>query len=190
MVFKNNLNKIPDIENVWSNVYVTLDDGRTYIVQVITYQNFLQSEDENTINFISPVAPSIVVKELTIETIEAAIHYYAEERDGYWLKLCHMGTEIDDKTLNVLTDRWFAKSQWSNEVFEHDTPGNPDEYSLIDFTVTKDSNSKVEFQNSHFRSIISFNLQFLNLQSTKVLPVKSISLKSTSKKVISPKIEH
>jgi len=55
-----------------------------------------------------------------------------------------MGTEIDDKTLNVLTDRWFAKSQWNNEVFEHDTPENPDEYSLIDFTVTNDSNSKVE----------------------------------------------
>jgi hypothetical protein len=79
---KTNLDEIPNIENAWCDVYVTLDDDRTYIVQVLTYQNFLQSEDENTINFISPVAPSIVVKELTIETIKAAIHYYAEERDG------------------------------------------------------------------------------------------------------------
>ncbi len=55
-----------------------------------------------------------------------------------------MGTEIDDKTLNVLTDRWFAKTKWSDEVFEYDTPGNPDKYSLIDFTVTNDSNLKVE----------------------------------------------
>jgi len=141
---KNNLNEIPNIENGWSDVYVTLEDDRTYIVQVLTYQNFLQSEDEKIINFISPVAPSIIVKELTKETIEAAIHYYAEERDGYWLKFCHMGTEIDDKTLNVLTDRWFAKTQWSNEVFEYDTPGNPEKYSLVDFTVTNDSNSKVE----------------------------------------------
>ena len=55
-----------------------------------------------------------------------------------------MGTEIDEKTLNVLTDRWFAKTQWSDEVFEHDIPENPDNYSLIDFTLTKDSQSKVE----------------------------------------------
>ena len=72
---KNNLNEIPDIENAWTDVYVTLGDGRTYIVQVITYQNFLESEDEKTINFISPIAPSIVVKELTLETIEAAKIY-------------------------------------------------------------------------------------------------------------------
>ena len=141
---KSNLNTIPNIENAWCDVYVTLDDDRTYIVQVLTYQNFLQSEDEKTIDFISPVAPSIIVKELTKETIEAAIQYYAKERDGYWLKFCHMGTEIDDKTLNVLTDRWFARNQWSNEVFEDDTPEDPDKYSLIDFTVTNDSNSKVE----------------------------------------------
>lgn len=125
-------------------VYVTLDDDRTYIVQVLTYQNFLKSEDEKTVDFISPVAPSIIVKKLTKETIEAAIQYYAKERYGYLLKFCHMGTEIDDKTLNVLTDHWFAKTQWSDEVFESDTPGNPDKYSLIDFTVTNGSNLKVE----------------------------------------------
>ena len=89
---KNNLNEIPNIENAWSDVYVTLDDDRTYIVQVLTYQNFLQSRDEKTINFISPVAPSIIVKELTKETIEAAIQYYVEKEDGYWLKFCHLGT--------------------------------------------------------------------------------------------------
>lgn len=141
---KNDLDSIPNIEDAWCDVDVTLDDGRTYIVQVLTYQNFLQSEDENTIDFISPIAPSIIVKELTKKTIESAIQYYAKERDAYWLKFCHMGTEIDDKTLNSLTDRWFAKSQWSAEVFEYDTPGNPDEYSLIDFTVSNDSNLKVE----------------------------------------------
>jgi hypothetical protein len=141
---KSDLTDIPNIENGWCDVFVTLDDDRTYIVQVLTYQNFLESEDEETINFLSPIAPSIIVKELTKETIEAAIQYYAKERDGYWLKFCHMGTEIDDKTLNLLTDRWFARTQWSNELFEYDTPENPDEYSLIDFTLTKDSNLKVE----------------------------------------------
>ena len=56
---KNNLNEIADIENGWSDIFVTLDDDRTYIVQVLTYNRFLQSEDEKTINFISPTAPSI-----------------------------------------------------------------------------------------------------------------------------------
>ena len=37
-----------------------------------------------------------------------------------------MGTEIDDKTLNVLTDRWFVKN------------------NLIDFTTTNESNLMVE----------------------------------------------
>ena len=55
-----------------------------------------------------------------------------------------MVTEIENKTLNILTDRWFGKTQWNNEVFEYDTLGNPDKYSLIDFIVTNDSNLKVE----------------------------------------------
>jgi hypothetical protein len=93
---------------------------------VITYKNFLESEDENAVNFLSPTSPSIIVKELTKETIESAIHYYVKEDNGYWLKFCHMGTEIDEKTLNVLTDRWFAKN------------------SLIDFTTTNKSNLMVE----------------------------------------------
>lgn len=38
---KSNLNRIPNIENAWCDVYVTLDDDRTYIVQVLTYQNWI-----------------------------------------------------------------------------------------------------------------------------------------------------
>jgi len=70
---KNDLNEIPNIENGWCYVYVTLDDDRTYIVQVLTYKNFLQSEDKKTLNFISLIAPSIIVKELTKETIESLV---------------------------------------------------------------------------------------------------------------------
>lgn len=64
-----------------------------------------------TINFLSPIALSIIVKEFTKKTIETAIQYYAKEQNGYWLKFCHMGTEIDDKTLNVLTNRWFKSME-------------------------------------------------------------------------------
>ena len=38
---KSNLNTIPNIENAWCDVYVTLDDDRTYIFQVLTYQNWI-----------------------------------------------------------------------------------------------------------------------------------------------------
>lgn len=48
---KADLESIVDIENVWCDVFVTSDDGQTYVIQVITYKNFLESEDENTINF-------------------------------------------------------------------------------------------------------------------------------------------
>lgn len=80
------------------------------------------SENEDAINFLSPTSLSIIVKELTKETIESAIHYYAKKDNDNWLKLCYMGSEINDKTLNVLTNRWFAKK------------------SLIGFTVTNELN--------------------------------------------------
>lgn len=89
---KFDFNGVPSIENAWCDVLVTLDDDRTYIVQIVTYKNFLESEDETTKNFLSPIAPSIIVKELNKKIIEEAIRYYAEEQDGYWLKFCHMVT--------------------------------------------------------------------------------------------------
>ena len=62
---KTNLEVIPNIENAWYYIYVILDNGRKYIIQVFTSQNFLECEDEKTINLISPVASLIIVKELT-----------------------------------------------------------------------------------------------------------------------------
>ena len=80
---KANLESIVDIEDAWFDVFVTSADDRTSIIQVIKYKNFLKSEDKNAINFISPKSPSIIVKELTKETIKSAIHYYAKEDNGY-----------------------------------------------------------------------------------------------------------
>lgn len=142
--FDFDFNELENIDDNFIDVNVTLDNERTYIVQLITNKCLLSLMEEDKRDFIYPGTPSIIVKELTIKTIEATIKHYVEEDNGYWLKFCHMGTEIDDKTLDILTDRWFAKTQWRNEVFEYDTPGNPNKYSLIDFTVTNDSNSKIE----------------------------------------------
>ena len=100
--FDFDFNELKDIDDNCIDVNVTLDDGRTYIVQLITHQCLLSSMQEDKVNFVYPVAPSIVVKELTKETIEDAIKYYVEEDDGYWLKFCHLGTEIDPKPLGAV----------------------------------------------------------------------------------------
>jgi len=149
------LDGIESKEDGWSDVFITLDDDRTYIVQVVTYAYFLTSdyflvsddEAKNIVNFLPPRSPVILVKELTEEIIKAAIHYFVKEREGYWIKFYHLGTEIDDKTLNVLTDRWFAKQEWITEVYENDIEVNPLKGSLIDFTVSQDSDSKIELEN-------------------------------------------
>lgn len=37
---KNKLNEIPNIANAWSDIDMTLEGAQTYIVQVLTSQNF------------------------------------------------------------------------------------------------------------------------------------------------------
>lgn len=136
---RTNLNSLPNIKEGWGDVHVTVDDGRTYIVEVLTYQRFFQNEDKTITDFLTPLHLTILVEEFTKENIEAAIHYYATKDDGYWLKLYHMGSEITEETLDILTDRWFAQSQWSSEVFNDNAPGNPSQYNLMDFTLPNES---------------------------------------------------
>lgn len=97
-----------------------------------------ETEDKNIVNFLPPHGPVILVKELTEETIYAAIDYYVKERERYWLKFYHIRTEIDDKILNILSDRWFAKQEWITEIYENDREINPMEVNLIDFTISED----------------------------------------------------
>jgi hypothetical protein len=56
--------------------------------------------EEDKKDFIYLGSLSIIVKELDIETIEVTIKNRIEEDNGYWLKFCHMGREIDDKALD------------------------------------------------------------------------------------------
>lgn len=107
------------IENNNLDVYVELEDGRRYIVLVVTYKNILwlmNNEDEES-DFLSPIEPMIVVKALTMENIERAIQAYAKD-DAHWLKLHHIATSLDPKTLNVLTDRWFESQKLINKLID------------------------------------------------------------------------
>ena len=61
----------------------------------------------------------IVVKELTMDNIKRAIKAYAKD-DAFWLKLYHLASGIDIKTLNILRDRWFERKKLINELIEKD----------------------------------------------------------------------
>lgn len=76
--------------------------------------------------------PMIVVKELTMENIERAIKAYAKD---YGLKLYHLASGIDIKTLNILRDRWFERKKLINELIEKNKSIDIENYDLIDFNI-------------------------------------------------------
>jgi len=61
---------------------------------------------QQKMNFLAPEFPSsrIIVEELTKETIEAAIQYYAQKRDGYWLELHQFGDAVDISVFEKLKE--------------------------------------------------------------------------------------
>ena len=85
------LKTIEDIENDNVDVSIELEDGREYNVLVVTYKNILSLMNDEESDFLFPMGPMIVVKELNMENIERAIEAYAEN-DADWLKLYHLAT--------------------------------------------------------------------------------------------------
>lgn len=91
-----------DMDNV--DVLVEFESGYTYVIVVTTPKNLDDEIMAESVNFISPRSPMIIVKKLTKDIIEEAIFHYAEN-DAYWLKLCQFGDEIDISVLNKLEKR-------------------------------------------------------------------------------------
>ena len=89
----------PYIDNL--DVFVENEDGYTYTIVVSTPGDLLDQMDQEKINFIMPASPKIIVKKLTEQIVREAIQAYAEN-DGYWLKLCQFGDDIDISVLNKL----------------------------------------------------------------------------------------
>ena len=46
--------------------------------------------------------PFVIVKKITKEVIEETIRAYAEENNGYWLKLYHFASKIDMSVFDKL----------------------------------------------------------------------------------------
>jgi hypothetical protein len=100
--FPTYLEDITDIENDNIDVFVELGDGYTYIVTVATAKNIESIMDQEKINYFEPGYPFIIVKKLTKDIIEETLKAYAEEDDGYWLKLYHFAYDIDKTVFDQL----------------------------------------------------------------------------------------
>jgi hypothetical protein len=128
------LKTMEDIENDNVDVSIELEDEREYNVLVVTYKNILSLINDEESDFLFPMGPMIIVKELNMENIERAIEAYAKD-DADWLKLYHLATSIDTKTLNVLTDRWFERTKLIAKLLEKDQSIDLENDDLIDFDI-------------------------------------------------------
>ena len=68
---------------------------------VTTSTNLLKVMNDNSVNFIKPGVPLIIVKQLTQQFLEEAINEY-DLNDGYWLKLHQFAYTMDISILNNL----------------------------------------------------------------------------------------
>ena len=96
---------LKNIENIYDDnidVFVDLENGRSYTVIVGTYQNVLSLLNQENSNFLPPGEPMILVRKLTMEVIEEAIQAYAKDDNGYWLKLHHFASFIEPSMFDTL----------------------------------------------------------------------------------------
>jgi len=97
------LDEVKDVNNDNIDVGVVFKDNHSYTIIVRTPQNLLQEMEEEKTNFVEPGAPTIIVKKLTNEIITEAVEAYLKlDDDGYWLKLCQFGDNIDISVFNKL----------------------------------------------------------------------------------------
>ena len=97
------LDEVEDVNNDNIDVGVVFEDNHSYTILVRTPQNLLQEMKEEKTNFVEPNAPTIIVKKLTYEIVAEAVEAYLKlDDDGYWLKLCQFGDNIDISVFNKL----------------------------------------------------------------------------------------
>lgn len=83
------------------DVGVEFEYNYSYTIIVRTPNDLVEEMLQEKTNFIEPGTPMIVVRKLTKEIVTEAIKAYAEG-EGYWLKLCQFGDELDISVLNKL----------------------------------------------------------------------------------------
>jgi hypothetical protein len=116
--FPTYLEDITDIEDDNIDVFVELDDGYIYNVVVATAKNIEYLMDTEKMNYFGPSHPFIIVKKLTKDIIEETLKAYAEEQDGYWLKLYHFAGDINKTVFDKLQAEHIKESEESEELDE------------------------------------------------------------------------
>jgi len=107
--FLSNLEDIKDVFDDNIDIAIKLENGHEYVIVVATQQNLLTLMNNEKSDFLSPGDPMVIVRKITKEVIEEAIHAYAED-DAYYLKL--YSADLDIKTLDVLKNRSVARDKW------------------------------------------------------------------------------
>ena len=93
-----------DLINGTVEVFVTLEDNSCYLVEITTPQ-FLEVLMEES-KFLPPCYPYIIVSELTVEIMKAAIEdFIREDEDCFWLKLYHVAATLNIEDINEILDR-------------------------------------------------------------------------------------
>ena len=132
----NFLSDLKDVEDIFDDnidVSVNLEDGHNYVVVVGTPKNLLRLMENEKSDFLSPGDPIVIVKKITKEVIEEAIHAYAED-DAYCLKF--YAAELDTKTLDVLKNRSIARDKFLDDLIEKgESIDDIENYDLIDFNI-------------------------------------------------------
>ena len=97
---------LKNIENIYDDnldVFVELQDGSEYTVIVATPKNLLTLMNRHEMDFLEPGCPFVIVRELTMEVIEKAIHAHAQD-NAYWLKLHHFSGNITNDMFEKLQE--------------------------------------------------------------------------------------
>jgi hypothetical protein len=101
--FPSPLEYTEDIYDDNLDVFVELEDGSEYTVIVGTPKNLLTLMNRHEMDFLEPGCPFIIVRKLTMEVIEKAIHAHTQD-DAYWLKLHHFSGSIESDMFDKLQE--------------------------------------------------------------------------------------
>ena len=97
------VHEVRDFKNGFVDVIFRDITGYGYTMVVTKPTTLLKVMNDNSVNFIKPEKPLIIVKQLTKQFIEEAINEYALN-DGYWLKLHQFADTMDISILNNLLE--------------------------------------------------------------------------------------
>lgn len=95
-----------DLENDCLDVFVTLENDDSYLIEVTTPKFFYTLMEKFKSNFVPPSYPYIIVSKLTDDIIRAAIQEFIDTKeDSYWLKLYHMTATLKIEDINEILYR-------------------------------------------------------------------------------------